>query len=260
MRAAGSVFLIGGGWNPEAWTETVGPFVQAAMVQGRCQITIILNDLGEEQRGAASAKYAGVFQALGVPLKNLNTLWVSDTAPVKEEMLAALNTTGVFVGGGLTPQYQRALCEDLNWLAYLRRTGVPYAGFSAGAAIAGLRAIVGGWKIKRGVQEFEILDSDFSEGLEWLEVRPGLGLVPFSVDVHASQWGTVSRLLHAVELAMAEEGWAIDENTMVQVNGAQVQVHGLGHAYHVQRQEAGGLTVHLHPAATLQCPMTILLQ
>ena len=36
------------------------------------------------------------------------------------------------------------------------------------------------------------------EDLDDVVPRPGLGLVGFAVDVHAAQWGTVGRLVHAV--------------------------------------------------------------
>ena len=79
-------------------------------------------------------------------------------------------------------------------------------------------------------------------------VRPGLGLVPFTVDVHASQMGTLTRLIHAVELGLVPEGWAIDENTMLVVNGRSHQIVGQGHGYHVQRIGDSGVTVSIHVA------------
>ena len=79
-------------------------------------------------------------------------------------------------------------------------------------------------------------------------VRPGLGLVPFTVDVHASQMGTLTRLIHAVELGLIPEGWAIDENTMLVVDGRTHQIYGAGHGYHVQRSPDGGVSVTIHVA------------
>lgn len=37
-------------------------------------------------------------------------------------------------------------------------------------------------------------------------MRPGLGLVPFAVDVHASQHGTPTRLMHAIDAGLVQEG------------------------------------------------------
>ena len=73
-----------------------------------------------------------------------------------------------------------------------------------------------------------------AEDLEPLTVRPGLGLVPFAVDVHATQWGTVTRLIHAVRAELAPEGWAVDEGTTLVYDGDRVaRVEGLGSAYRV---------------------------
>jgi cyanophycinase len=60
--------------------------------------------------------------------------------------------------------------------------------------------------------------------------------VPFSVDVHATQWGTLTRLVHAVDAGLVDEGWAIDEGTaLVLESAAAPRVEGLGSAYRVAR-------------------------
>jgi cyanophycinase len=76
------------------------------------------------------------------------------------------------------------------------------------------------------------------EDLEELTVRPGLGLVPFAIDVHATQWGTVTRLIHAVRAGLAPEGWAVDEHTVLIYDGDRVaSVEGAGSAYRVSGAE-----------------------
>jgi hypothetical protein len=64
--------------------------------------------------------------------------------------------------------------------------------------------------------------------------RDGLGLGPFTVDVHAAQWGTLSRLIAAVDSGAVEHGVAIDENTAVIVDGNEATVAGLGRVYSVR--------------------------
>ena len=59
--------------------------------------------------------------------------------------------------------------------------GRPYAGYSAGSAIAASRALIGGWLAPGG---HPVVDREVAEELDGLTVRDGLGLVPFSVDVH----------------------------------------------------------------------------
>jgi cyanophycinase len=242
------ISLIGGGWESDGFRHTYGPFVKEAMLSGRCRIALILAAENEADKPEMATKYCNVFEALGVASEDLSIIWVSAATPLRHEVLASCRATGVFVGGGRTPVYHSALCTDRAWLDYLREARIPYAGFSAGAAIAARHAIVGGWKVQRNDREISILDADLSEELDLLEVRQGLGFVPFSVDVHASEWGTLARLMQAIDLELNSDGWAIDENTLVHVQGNQIQVQGLGHAYRVQRQAASIVTVRLYRA------------
>jgi cyanophycinase len=118
---------------------------------------------------------------------------------------------------------------------------VPYAGYSAGAAIAAERAILGGWRLDR----LAVCAPEAAEDLVEVAVAPGLGLVPFAVDVHATQWGTLTRLVHAVAAGLVDGGWAVDEGTaLVLGDGGPPHVEGLGGAYRVTRS-GGSLTVAL---------------
>ena len=83
----------------------------------------------------------------------------------------------------------------------------------------------------------EIADENAGEDLELLDVRRGLGLVAFAVDVHGTQWGPLTRLAHAVDAGLAREGWAIDENTMLDASSERISVHGAGNAYRILRDE-----------------------
>ena len=84
--------------------------------------------------------------------------------------------------------------------------GLPYAGFSAGAAIAAGSAIIGGWRID-GVP---VCPEDSDEGLDPVTVVDGIGLVDGAVDVHAVQWGNLSRLIAAVGAGLVAHGVALD--------------------------------------------------
>ncbi len=102
--------------------------------------------------------------------------------------------------------------------------------------------------MQRDDRLIEILDADFGENLTRLEVRAGLGLVPLTIDVHASQWGTLTRLMQTVELNLVGEGWAVDENTMLWIEDSQLEIRGLGHAYRVQHQTADTLAIQMYRA------------
>jgi cyanophycinase len=153
-----------------------------------------------------------------------------------KEKLAEIEPTGIFVCGGWTPAYYDALCADKSWLAFLTENEISYCGFSAGASIAAAKAIIGGWRRKINEQTIEITNETAGEDLDFLDVRQGLGLVSFAVDVHTTQWGTLSRLVHTIDAESAGEGWAIDENTMLEISEKNFFVYGIGNAYRVRRR------------------------
>jgi cyanophycinase len=167
-------------------------------------------------------------------------LVVSASRPLTAEDLRGIG--GFYVAGGLTPEYQAVLTAGAPV-----PPGVPYAGFSAGAAVAGERALVGGWRARIGDAEVAVVDDGAGEDLELVEVRDGLGLVDVLADVHAAQWGTLGRLAHAV-IAEGREGWAIDEGTALELrDGAPATVHGIGAAARV-RPAGDGVTVRFFAA------------
>jgi cyanophycinase-like exopeptidase len=68
--------------------------------------------------------------------------------------------------------------------------------------------------------------------------------------VHASQFGTLSRLAHAVDLGMVAEGWGIDEDTVLEVSPDALRVYGKGHVYRIQAGDHGStLTIYTDGAA-----------
>lgn len=232
MTHSTPVFLVGGGWDERAHSLTYGPFVAAAGQSGAARIACVIHDIPE--RDMAYARAAAALERVGA--SDTFAVFVSQERPLR---LADLQgATGVLVGGGLTPAYHDAIVPaSAEWLPWLRDNAIPYAGFSAGAMIAPERAIIGGWKLRHNGQDLVICSEDVSEEEEHLDIRPGLGLVPFAVDVHASQYGTPTRLMHAVRAGLVAEGWAIDEETMLEVTGSTAQVHGLGSAYQVRSGE-----------------------
>ena len=211
-----NVFLIGGGRGHEAVRASHTPFVQA--VAGRPIVAVVLDegDDTDVERWTSALELAGASDVRAVVVSN-------ERPPTRDDLDGA---GGVFVAGGWTPGYQEALVgAGTDWLP----RDVVFGGFSAGAAIAGEWAIVGGWRHAGK----DICAEEAGEDLEPLTVRTGLGLVPFAVDVHATQWGTVTRLIHAVRAGLAPEGWAVDEGTTLVYEGTQLRVEGLGSAYRV---------------------------
>jgi cyanophycinase len=213
------VFLIGGGRDAAGVLASHRPFV-AALQDG--PVACVVLDEGEE---TDPARWEGNLRDAGVA--DVRMLVVSPTRRLTADDLEGIG--GFYVAGGLTPEYQAVLAagEPVP-------SGVPYAGFSAGAAVAGERALVGGWRARIGDAEVAVVDDGAGEDLELVEVRDGLGLVDVIADVHAAQWGTLGRLCHAV-IAEGREGWAIDEGTALELrDGAPLAVHGVGAAARVR--------------------------
>jgi cyanophycinase len=226
------VFLIGGGRDPSAVRAAHRPFTAAL---GAGPVACVVLDEGDE---TDPARWEGNLRDAGAA--EIRTLVVSAARPLTPEDLDGVS--GVYVAGGLTPGYQEVLTAGAALPA------VPYAGFSAGAAIAGERALVGGWRARIGDAEVAVVDDGAGEDLELIELRDGLGLVPVLADVHAAQWGTLGRLAHAVR-SEGREGWAIDEGTALELRGGEpVAVHGVGAAARVRPAGDGEVTVRFFAA------------
>jgi len=210
------VFLIGGGRGDDAVRASHAPFVAAV---GDGPIVAVVLDEGAEtdlQRWSGALTLAGAGEVRPLVVSK-------ERPPLRADFDGA---AGVFVAGGWTPGYHEALVEPgTDWLPEL-----PFAGFSAGAAVASAVAILGGHRLGA----VDICAEEAGEDLEQLTVRGGLGLVPFAVDVHATQWGTLTRLVHAVRAGAVGEGLAVDEGTVAIVrDGELAGVEGLGVAYRV---------------------------
>ena len=71
------VFLLGGGWEPDSWRLTYGPFVQAATVAGHCQLALLLAAEQEAERWELATKYRRVFETLGLSGEQVTLFWLS---------------------------------------------------------------------------------------------------------------------------------------------------------------------------------------
>lgn len=233
-----STYLVGGGWSAHAMRSTIGRFIAAA---GASPVIacVLLDQPGPEQYFARFADRLGAAGASAV-----RPVFVGRRHPLELSHLDAAD--GVLIGGGLTPGYMEALAPVRTTLAtWLAARDVPYAGFSAGAAIAARAAIIGGWRMTVPGGMTTVCPEEVAEDLHEVTVVEGLGLVPFTVDVHASSWGTLSRLVSVVHAGEVHEGWAVDEDTMLVHDRGRVTVHGTGRAYHV-RATGTDVTIAIH--------------
>ena len=184
-------FLIGGGWNAETFPNTYGRFLESATRNDERRIAIIVAEETDADSHAQFLRFFGAFETVGLNSAEAVEIIISAEKFLTKETLAEIKPTGVFVCGGLTPAYFDALCVDKKWLEYLTENNIPYGGFSAGASVASEKAIIGGWRREVKNKSVQIADENAGEDLDLLDVRKGLGLVDFAVDVHATQWGTL---------------------------------------------------------------------
>lgn len=249
-----SAHLIGGGWDLRYSAAVYGAFLQEAAAvaartgrPGKPVIACVVYDEGDGR--AQFARWDDVLSTVAFcePLP----VFVTHDAPLDVSALG--NADGLLVCGGLTPGYAAAVAPAavgvLDWLILGDR---PYAGFSAGSAVAAAGALVGGWLLG-GVP---ICPEDAAEDLAELTVRPGLGVVPFLVDVHCAQWGTLPRLISAVRAAPDGGGGGlgvgIDENTVLIVGADGALVRGAGQVWRVGRHDAAVVVEPFRDGQVLQ--------
>jgi cyanophycinase len=220
------VFLIGGGWSDAHAHDMFGGFVVAAAAHAEDRpprVLLVVMGVDDEARDYHE-KFVRVLGRVGVT--DLLVERVAEGSTLDAAVLDGVD--GLFVGGGPMPEYHASLAPAYPQIRELVRGGLPYAGFSAGAAIAATTAIVGGWTVD-GVP---VCPEDSNEDLDPVTVVEGLGLVDGAVDVHAAQWGNVSRLVAAVESGLVPGGIALDECTTLLPDG---DVAGAGRLWRVSR-------------------------
>lgn len=229
-----SVFLLGGGRDVARCGDLLRPFVLEARERAGDRSPVIalllVLEAGDDTRIALHRAMLDAAQAVPAEIR-VETIVEGEVFDA-----SALAADALFVGGGLTPAYLDAFAQIRDAVPERVRDGMPYAGFSAGSAIAAGPALVGGYRLG-GV---EVVSENAGEELDELEVRGGLGLLDFAVDVHAAQWGTLSRLVAAVDAGLVSDGVAIDEHTALVISAqAAPAVRGGGQVWRVESSASG---------------------
>lgn len=235
-----SVFLVGGVVEPTHGGGLLAPYVAeaAARAAGRPRLAVLLVDReGSLARAlpAYEAAFGGTADVMPVALRPGEPLDADAVVRAAD---------GVVVGGGPTPVYHGVMGDGLG--AVVREAvagGAPYVGFSAGAMVAGERALLGGY-LSGGRA---VCEEGCSEGLDGLAVAPGLDLVPFTCDVHVTAAGTLGRALELVAAGLAPVAVGLDEDTCLRVpiggRAADGEVSGAGSVWLVEPGDGGSVVV-----------------
>ncbi|GGF25928.1 hypothetical protein GCM10011399_19230 [Subtercola lobariae] len=224
------IHLVGGGWPPEddgaVYREFLSEAAELALREGRLEgprvVIVLVRD------GDAPEKYAELRAALDL-ITEFEPVPVLLAEGRLVDPRVLVGSHGILVWGGLTPAYRDSLAPAFDEIRRQVSAGVPYLGFSAGAAIASEQALLGGWKIG----EVEVSPQEASEDLDEITLGEGIGLIDLAVDVHAAQWGTLSRLIAATEAGLTDSGVAIDEHTALIVGDGPLRVVGRGSVWTV---------------------------
>jgi cyanophycinase len=228
------VHLVGGGWSDDSggvYRAFLEEATARAVSGGRSVPRIAVIVVHDGDGLDTFARFDSVLGLAG-PCEPVSVLAV-EGAEVPQSAFAEVDA--ILVAGGLTPAYLESLRPRFGEIRRQVADGTPYLGFSAGAAIAAERALVGGWKIG----DVEVCAEAAGEELEEVTIEEGIGLLDVTVDVHAAQWGTLTRLIAATEAGLVDGGLAVDEGTVLIAGDGPLRVAGRGSVWTVIAAESG---------------------
>lgn len=231
-RRAVSIHLAGGGWSNELFIEFLAESMARAAGAGRAIPRVGVLLVTEPERAAEErARYAEKLAAVSACDPVITVVDEGEFAT--SSLLTGID--GLLIGGGLTPAYLVAVGPVVDEIRLLVADGLPYLGFSAGAAIAADTALIGGWRI----DGIPVTAEDNAEDLDEVTIEPGIALVDLTIDVHAAQWGTLARLVAATDAGLVDGGLGVDENTVLIAGDGDLRVSGLGNVWQVRRGDDG---------------------
>lgn len=224
------IVLVGGGPDSTTNSQCVRPFVDACLQRDVSHVGLFL--AGDAR---SAERFGPEYVALLAGLEDRIEVVALESGPGDVGRFGAL-----VVGGGPTPVYHSALRPHFAEIRTMVAAGAPYLGFSAGAMIAGEQALLGGYRA-RGVPVSPV---EWSEGLDELTLDDGIGLVPWILEVHAAQAGTLGRAVQLVLDDPSRTVVAVDEDTALAAGTGQIsEVIGSGQVWQVRSGGSGQVTV-----------------
>jgi cyanophycinase len=247
------VHLVGGGVDTLRSPALLAPFVEAVLARGedsgaRARLALVLVDVDGSGSSFRPA-YVEALEALAPGGFDPMEVFVGGASRPDPALLAEAD--GLVVGGGPTQVYLDALVPVAPVVRDAVAGGVPYLGLSAGAMVAAAAACVGGWRHEGRA----VCDEAWSGDLEEVLLLPGLGLVPFTVDVDTTRGGLLSRTVSLPTMEGVERAVGIDEDTCLRVSDgpradAGWEVTGSGFVWDVRSSTDGAVTLRRLNAAT----------
>lgn len=239
-----SIVLAGGATGPaDAIARFVRESSEHAQRRGADPARIVIVTCGRADLAETAATTANDVHAaaascgLEITVHDVTVELTAGGAPARDIDLTEISlANGLAVSGGLTPGYWQALSPLAGDIRRLVSEGVPYLGFSAGAMIAPTTALMGGYRIG-GVA---VTRRGWSEELDEVEFREGLGLLDVPIEVHAAQQGLLARTIAAVEAGLIDGALAVDEHTALVVGEGSLEIVGDGSVWTVLADEAPG--------------------
>ncbi|WP_104190768.1 Type 1 glutamine amidotransferase-like domain-containing protein [Cryobacterium sp. Y82] len=225
-----SIFLVGGGPDTVTSSEIFDQFVDEVLERGATRHRVPKIVLVIFDEGGSATHFLPAYTA---PLESRMSCEIRPVLVCRDSLVESASfddVDAILVAGGPTPAYLNALQTSIDAIASAIVQGAPYIGFSAGAMIAPKVALIGGYTMNGT----EVCTEEWAEGLGEITLKAGLGVVPFTVDVHAAQAGTLGRALSAVVNGLADRVVAIDENTAVVTtlpDPSSIRIVGGGNAW-----------------------------
>ena len=202
------LFLFGG--SPPFTLKMAKQFVKlTSKVNSPVSILVVERDGWEKYM----PKYIKVLEELGL---NKFTYLPLPSTPIEQVIRSIKNSSGIIIGGGNTNLYADYIVEtDISKsIIESYKSGIPVAGFSAGALISPERCLI---------SPKDNITCEFQQ-------RKGLGLISNTViAVHFSQWNDKEHLRNAVSMFKNHFNFGIDEGTGIYfLNGCVEATEGNG--------------------------------
>jgi cyanophycinase len=205
MKSSIRLFLLGG--SPAVFDSVADAFVPAA--GGRdAAIALLLEGVPGWEKYVP--QYTEPWTRRGIAQHATIVPDEQGRLDLESASAALRETTGIFVGGGNTPNYCRLLAtEPIRSLIRERvRQGVPFAGLSAGALIAPAVCAI----------------PPEDTGHTSVTIVPGLGLADdLIIGVHFAQWNALPHLLEAMKQTQTAVALGIEESACVVLEDGRVE-------------------------------------